>query len=526
MNTLREKKDRKIKSGIAKQIRWRSGGSMAAAAALLVSGPQMAQAQSLLRAPDMMVENIPHGRNISIPRPEMVQNQPHARTPDFRARDGRITAPMAPLPINDIRISAPLTRLPHADIRISAPFEPLPIHDIRISAPLNNLPVNDVRISAPSPAMPIDFNPRDVRISSPVAPLPVQDIRISSPVTLPGAYQLQAGPTASGHAVNGNPVFTSGAGTFSPGATTSSISGLGGETVINWGLVDESGAGAISFLPEGNILSFSGGGNFTVLNRILPTDQTRAIRFDGTVESLVGGISGGNIWFYSPGGIIASATSRFDVGSLVLSTNDISTADGLFGPSGEIRFSGVAGSASAIEIQAGAQINALNNGSYVAMVAPRIVQDGTVDVNGSVAYVAAEQAELTINNGLFDIAVTVGTDDTNGIVHSGTTTGDAATPVADDPLTTFVNEANRDAQAIYMMAVPKNAALTMLVGGSAGYRAATGATIINGNIVLTTGANVSVGGPRNSATIDIDKTVAAGPAGSLTVGGGAFGLVG
>ena len=34
--------------------------------------------------------------------------------------------------------------------------------------------------------------------------------------------------------------------------------------------------------------------------------------------------TGGRIWFYSPGGIVVGATAVFDVGSLLLTTNDVS----------------------------------------------------------------------------------------------------------------------------------------------------------------------------------------------------------
>ena len=88
-------------------------------------------------------------------------------------------------------------------------------------------------------------------------------------------------------------------------------------------------------------------------------------------------------------------------------------------------FAGPAGSHSAIQIQNGAQINALQQNSYVALVAPRIEQGGKVRVNGSAAYVAGEQLSMTMNQGLFDIQVDVGTTDANGVVHSGATSGPA-----------------------------------------------------------------------------------------------------
>ncbi|NRD91089.1 hypothetical protein C8024_19000 [Sphingopyxis sp. BSNA05] len=256
-----------------------------------------------------------------------------------------------------------------------------------------------------------------------------------------GLIAPQAFTPVSGQAFQANGTSPTGGVSFTSARTTNldelqiSVS----EAIINWTPLDTDAAtfgsdglvnNPIDILPAGRTLRFvSNGLDYTVLNRILPvaTADGRLVQFNGLVESFVdlaGTTSGGNIWFYSPGGIIAGATSRFDVGSLVLTTNDIDTTGGLFGSSGEMRFAGVADSSSRVEIVAGAQINALNDrSSYVAMVAPRIVQDGSVNVDGSVAYVAAEQANLTINNGLFDISIGVGTTDANGIVHSGTTTG-------------------------------------------------------------------------------------------------------
>jgi hypothetical protein len=47
--------------------------------------------------------------------------------------------------------------------------------------------------------------------------------------------------------------------------------------------------------------------------------------------------------------------------------------------------------------------------------------------------VAAEAVDLTINNGLFDIAVVSGTGVADAIVHTGSTGGPAATSATDKP---------------------------------------------------------------------------------------------
>ncbi|EQB03099.1 beta strand repeat-containing protein, partial [Sphingobium sp. HDIP04] len=267
---------------------------------------------------------------------------------------------------------------------------------------------------------------------------------------------------------------------------TDTVSLNSAQAVIDWTPDDRgpASAGTIDFLPQGSTVTFSSFSDFTVLNRILPLDGnglpvSRVIAFNGTVQSRIGGnppITGGAVWFYSPGGIIAGANSVFNVGSLVLTTNAIDISNGL--DRNNIRFAGPAGSTSSVELLAGAQINALSSGSYVALVAPRVVQGGTVTVNGSTAYVGAEAADIRINNGLFDIAITAGTTDADGVVHSGTTTG----PESVD---------GNDMQRVFMVAVPKNNALTMLLSGNVGYTPATAVTPDGSAVVLSAGSDIA-----------------------------------
>ena len=81
---------------------------------------------------------------------------------------------------------------------------------------------------------------------------------------------------------------------------------------------------------------------------------------------------------------------------------------------------------------------------------------------------------MEFNQGLFDITVNVGTDDPNGIVHTGSTGGPSSTGASDK-------------HRIYMAAVPKNLALTMLLSGSIGFDEAASASIENGRVVLSSG---------------------------------------
>ncbi|WP_409372096.1 beta strand repeat-containing protein, partial [Sphingobium chlorophenolicum] len=301
-------------------------------------------------------------------------------------------------------------------------------------------------------------------------------------------------PAAAQTAFQGNPTVAFGSASVSQGATTDVITVNSGQVVIDWAATDTNGTGVIDFLPTGRTGQFSAGSSipsFTVLNRISQDSNgvplSRIVGLNGTVQS----DPGGSIWFYAPSGIIAGPTSVFNVGSLVLTTNDIDLTGpngvSLYGPNGEIRFRGAAGSNAAVEVQAGARINALSAGSYVALVAPRVVQAGTVTVDGATAYVGAEAADITINGGLFDISITAGTTDANGVVHSGVTAGPAA-------------NGSGNAQRIYMVAVPKNNALTMLLSGDVGYTAAATATPVGSAIILSAGSDVGDDGFGNPVT--------------------------
>ncbi|MFL6752380.1 MAG: DVUA0089 family protein, partial [Sphingomicrobium sp.] len=284
-----------------------------------------------------------------------------------------------------------------------------------------------------------------------------------------------------------NGTFTnSAAATRSTGTNSETITinpGASGGVTINW-TPNNAGTGTIDFLPSGNTATFTnaaGVTDFTVLNRVIPADMTRAIALNGTVLSRIGEVAGGKVWFYTPGGIVVGASAVFDVGGLLLTSIE-PTNFGQGGPWTFARGSTVNGPnpAGPVVINSGAQINALQQGSYVALIAPRIEQGGAVRVNGSAAYVAAEGVTMSVNQGLFDIQVDVGTTDGNGVVHSGSTGGPASTGAEDN-------------HRIYMVAVPKNEALTMLLGGTAGFDAAQSAEIRNGAIILSAGSDVFEG---------------------------------
>jgi filamentous hemagglutinin family protein len=313
----------------------------------------------------------------------------------------------------------------------------------------------------------------------------------------------------------GTPTVVTGTAGVSTGVGSTTINVGSSETVINWAPNDITGTGTIDFQPAGTTATFQARGNFTVLNRILPVDtkgnpSARMVSLNGTVNStLIGGsgITAGNVWFYTPTGLIIGPTATMNVGGLILTTDDIQftpndpisgTNGTIYGPGGVIQFRGAANSTGLVDVQAGAQLNAVGNSSYIAMVSPRIQQGGTVSADRSIAYVAAEQADVTINAGMFDISIVAGTTDPNGIVHTGTTTGSAST-------------SGFDAKTISFVALPKATALTMLLSGSIGYAPAADAFNDGSAVVLSSGY-----------TTDQPTTEAAGSLGNISIDNASF----
>ncbi|HEX8262652.1 MAG TPA: hypothetical protein VF547_07245, partial [Allosphingosinicella sp.] len=318
-------------------------------------------------------------------------------------------------------------------------------------------------------------------------PVPSPDSARCRAALLLGAAAIALGTAerASAQAFQGNPTVAAGFATRTTAPGTETITVQTPSAIINWDPTDVAGVGTIDFLPAGNVATFQNGPNnpdFVVLNRILPLNPARAIALNGTVISQLQNsgntVRGGTIAFYSPGGILIGGKAVIDVGSLLLTTIEPEIVG-----SGEFfvgnRYNLVKSDPNSfITVEAGASIKALEEKSYVALASPRILQQGDVRVNGAAAYVAAEAAALTIDNGLFDIEVAVGSSSAlNTLVHEGATGGPASGGAGDN-------------HRIYMVAVPKNSAITALLSGSAGFDAAADAAVVNGEIVLSAGRNV------------------------------------
>ena len=119
---------------------------------------------------------------------------------------------------------------------------------------------------------------------------------------------------AQAQSFQGTGVFASGSGTITPGTGSTTIDITSNDAVIDWTTFDTAiGGGPINFQPSGTTATFQRVlQDYSVLNRIFPTDPSRAVQFNGTVisqiQSSVPPTPGGSVYFYSPGGVIVGST--------------------------------------------------------------------------------------------------------------------------------------------------------------------------------------------------------------------------
>ncbi|KRB79305.1 hypothetical protein ASE00_19515 [Sphingomonas sp. Root710] len=310
---------------------------------------------------------------------------------------------------------------------------------------------------------------------------------------------------------------------FSQSEMTDTITINAPTATITWTPTDDAaGAGAINFLPTGSTVNFvgdSGLQSYTVLNRIVPGGDAagRSVALNGTITS----DTRGNIWFYSPNGLLVGANAHIDVGGLLLTTVDGGIAGvNQFTSNENLSLSGAKVRVDSTDVKAG---------NYVAIIAPVIEQGGSITSDGSVAYVAARAAEMTVSNGLFDITVP----------FQDTMPGGESIDFLGQGQTTVNVLGEGQTRRIYLVGVPKNNAMTMLLGGATlGFAVAQGVEITDTGIVLSGGRNVNgeaIEGPGRFATSDgagtgtvtvegttFNAPVFIGSSQDLTISGGTF----
>lgn len=306
------------------------------------------------------------------------------------------------------------------------------------------------------------------------------------------------------------------------------------DAVLNWTTYDiappggANGNSYVNFLPAGTELRFLGNGqSFTAVNRVFTAPDNagayRGIAFQGQVTSYLSGSGtttvgpvGGHIWFFSPGGILATGTASFNVGSLLLSASDLQNYANT-GFARTVDFTGVADPFASVILQPGARVTLGQPGSSFAVVAPTIEQAGIADVNGSVLYLSGEEGHLEFYaDGSIFSSIDRDAQPGNLVRHSGTTTGPAS--LATDDFSVF------DPQTIEFRT---GRDVRVLLSGAIGYAGATDAALMpNGSIVLSAGTVETAGDldlTSNTAIAAEMVTIEAGAGEQIAAGGDANG---
>lgn len=297
---------------------------------------------------------------------------------------------------------------------------------------------------------------------------------------------------AAAQSFQGTASVVAGAASVSTSANSTTIVLSAPSSVIDWTPTDRSsGPSPVNFQLAGTTATFTNDpqltNGFAVLNRILPADPSRAVALNGTtlarLQSASGTIGrGGTIFFYSPGGILVGGTAVIDVGRLGLTSAplEVDSAGTFLTDTGLARFT-TANPGTQVSIAKGARLTASD---FVAVVAPVVTNNGVINGGKSTALVAADAARITFSpSGLFDIEVEAGSSGLGDVLGVGGTITGSASPSP--------GEAHR----VYLVAVPRNAAITMAIssGTTLGFDIAGAANLDGNAVVLSAGQDIVSG---------------------------------
>lgn len=190
----------------------------------------------------------------------------------------------------------------------------------------------------------------------------------------------------------------------------------GGQVVAGTAAISQSGSAMT--ITQGsakaaiNWQGFSVGSGNTV-NFVQPSSSAVALnRVLGSDISLIQGSinANGQIFLVNPNGVLFTPTAQVNVGGIVASTLNISTADFM---AGNYRFSG--DSTNAVINQG--NIVAQGSGANIALIAAKVINDGTLTANGGgIAMAAASDVtldlggpvKLRVDKGILDALVANG----------------------------------------------------------------------------------------------------------------------
>lgn len=226
---------------------------------------------------------------------------------------------------------------------------------------------------------------------------------------LPAALALIFGPAAWAAGINdgGNTANlpTGGVANSPTNVTSATVAGsamsigISGHAVIDWSTFNIGSTYTVNFNGSGG----------AVLNRVAGGNAANGSTIAGT-------LNGSNlaVMLMNPNGIAFTSSAVVNVGALVATTGTIN--ESTFLSSGNAAITGAIGSiTNAGHVTASGHQLTASNAGLVALVAPSVANQGVITATGGKILLAgADAATISMNNGLYEFAVTGhGTDVTN-----------------------------------------------------------------------------------------------------------------
>ncbi len=198
------------------------------------------------------------------------------------------------------------------------------------------------------------------------------------------AAALMAAPARAIPVPSASPPQVAGGGapTITPGSNSLTVGINAARTIIDWQSFN---------IGSGESVTFNfGQSSWIALNRV----ASGTININGALNALRGTQTGGNIWLYSPQGVVFGSGASVNVGGLLATSAAPDPTDFLNPSNLDFHFTG-SGSGGPVTIGGGAHLNGIG---YLAFVAPQVTSGSGANIQagdvGTVDYSAVDSYEI------------------------------------------------------------------------------------------------------------------------------------
>ncbi|ODT89653.1 filamentous hemagglutinin N-terminal domain-containing protein [Phenylobacterium sp. SCN 70-31] len=246
-------------------------------------------------------------------------------------------------------------------------------------------------------------------------------------------------------------------------------------TIIDWTSFNLAAGEVVSYAFEQN--------NWIALNRV-PSGPIEINGFISAARSAgfpldTGATAGGNVWFYSPDGVIFGPNARANVGGLLATSAAVNPAQFLNPSNLTMRFTG-SGSGGPVTIAGG---GTFTGRGHLAFVAPRVTSEAGATINagdlGTAAYGGVDTYDITF--------IPIGANDLAFFTFQ------VPNAAAGTPFSEALNLAGQTTGAnVYLLAMSRAAVTSQLINAP-GLLVGASSETRYGQVTISTGRNIVLG---------------------------------